>query len=217
MPKFSIKSLGDLKSFVEYIYSEEYKNMFKEKYNNDCYYSILIKPETKVITTNYTPILIFYSDHVAHLAGSMDMFEVADKLKVENIKKINEDENFFPFLFLQSPVKPIVHPCQIKEYNKAINYLNCSKTLVVLGYNFNDDDNHITAMIRDWIASKEDKNESKKSLIYFGYGKDRNETKEEIINKLRIADCGLNLDNLKFVEFSSLKDIKHYMEKAASC
>ena len=78
--------------------------------------------------------------------------------------------------FIQSGIKPVVSTKQIEELYKAITYLNESDTLVVVGYNFNSDDNHINSMIADWLRE-----ENERQLVFFKYvgGSDEDKIKTE--------------------------------------
>lgn len=135
---------------------ENYYNMIQQIRGNNIFY---------YATTNYTPFseCCLGKGNVIYLNGKMTWFEDYINLQMYDIenpserKSILEGEKIrsgvFPFIFLQSGVKPIVLPKQICEiYNFYTRLKDCNK-LIVLGYNLNNDDNHINAIIIDWLCT----------------------------------------------------------------
>jgi chorismate mutase len=162
--------LSDLRKVTSEMYD---KNKIKSLINKSekTYYKIIdqilnenrIKNSSiKVLTTNYTPFLrvLFDEKNVSYLAGSIDLFEYPETLDVFDIKKengIDKNKIIFPFLMTQAPVKPIVHSKQLLEYKKALDFLGLErekvkKKLVIVGYGLNSDDNHINALIREFVV-----------------------------------------------------------------
>lgn len=150
---------------------EMLKNEERKMPDSPSYYHVVkdnYKGEYACITTNYTPYIAELLDkNTAYLHGKLSWFEdilnlaVYDVEKEADIEKIKE--NFvFPFIFVQSGIKPIVSKKQIEELHKAVAYLDESDTLVVVGYNFNSDDNHINSMIADWLRE-----DNSRQLIFF--------------------------------------------------
>ena len=85
-------------------------------------------------------------------------------------------------------MKPIVSRHQIEAFHKFEQILNDSQLLVILGYNINEDDNHINAYLREFALSHP-------IVIVFKPGdKDKDEVdsvnnkKIEVKNKLRLID-----------------------------
>ena len=72
-------------------------------------------------------------------------------------------KNVVPFILIPSGVKPLVCRKQIGQFSDFIKKLDGSKYLVVVGYKFNSEDNHINSIIADWLRKKENK------LIYLNY------------------------------------------------
>ena len=58
---------------------------------------------------------------------------------------------YFPFIMTQSPIKPLISTKQYVEYGNAYRNLDKCKYLYIIGYSLNENDNHITAIIRDFI------------------------------------------------------------------
>lgn len=164
---------------------------------------MLSEQHIKVVTTNYTmfsqQMLNLNDDSIAYIHGRMDWFE---DLKTKLVKPINQhskDAVIFPFIFAQSAVKPIVSPLQIKEYYKANKFMEQATEIVVLGYNFNSDDEHIVNMFREFICK-----EKKITFLYYVESdaddeKERNAYKTNL-DKLFGENNGISLVNTKDID-----------------
>ncbi len=123
------------------------------------YYSVIGRfkknIDISVITTNYTffaqNIMDLECDDIAYLHGKMDWFEDIKTKEVKPIGEHSKESTIFPFIFVQSGVKPVVSQIQIKEYTKAIKFLEEAENVVILGYGLNSDDEHIITMLRDCV------------------------------------------------------------------
>lgn len=110
-----------------------------------------------VITTNYYRFCEVVSPNTIYLNGQLKFFEYPEMLEVMDITtegKHEENTILFPFIFGQSLVKPIVSSVQTEEFHRLHELLtgkNGADILVVLGYNVNEDDNHINAFLHDYI------------------------------------------------------------------
>ncbi len=106
-----------------------------------------------VITTNYYRFCEAVSPNTVYLNGQLKYFEYPELLEVVDLTEIstNKDNLFFPFMFGQSLVKPIVNSVQTEEFHKLNKLLNDVDILVVFGFNINEDDNHINAFIHDYV------------------------------------------------------------------
>jgi hypothetical protein len=150
--------LSHLDEIVKYIYSNEFRIEIDKKYQRS-YYGKLKQafPNSNAVTTNYTPFLEFAEfTETIFLAGKLSQFEIPEELRVIEIGG-NEDianKFIFPYMSTQAPLKPIVDCAQLKEYNKFINTLGNTDVLVIIGYNINDNDNHINALLRDFLIQK---------------------------------------------------------------
>lgn len=146
--------------------------MYELPNTNNYYQAIknnLEKCDYECITTNYTPYVEDIFEKGVYLHGKLSWFEDSENLAVYDAMRQEEAalirQNFvFPFIFIQSGIKPVVSKKQIEELYKAITYLNESDTLVVVGYNFNSDDNHINSIIADWLRE-----ENERQLVFFKY------------------------------------------------
>lgn len=145
-----LQNLNDVMSFL---YSNEYLNSVQQF----GYYGKLQKKFAErincALTTNYTPFVKNIFNKTAYLAGELTLFEYPHQLEVKDITKstLTKKSFVFPFLLTQAPVKPIIEPKQIKQYSKMYTALNNSNYLIILGYNINNNDNHINSYIREFV------------------------------------------------------------------
>lgn len=145
-----LQNLNDVMSFL---YSNEYLNSVQQF----GYYGKLQKKFAErincALTTNYTPFVKNIFNKTAYLAGELSLFEYPHQLEVKDITKstLTKKSFVFPFLLTQAPVKPIIEPKQIKQYSKMYTALNNSNYLIILGYNINNNDNHINSYIHEFV------------------------------------------------------------------
>lgn len=146
----------------------------KSKINHASYYSILRntprKASIRVITTNYTSLCHeigeIGDDQIAYIHGKFGWFESARDLLVYDI---NDDtielpqDILFPYIFIQSGVKPIIDMKQIREYAKMSSFLERARTLLIVGYRINSDDNHVASVIKSFLTQKD------KRVLYLDY------------------------------------------------
>lgn len=158
------------------------------------YYRVLKKykneyklEDLKIITTNYTPIVSevcgIDTHKIAHIHGKFGWFENPRTLQVYDINDPDFNEEFqndilFPYIFLQSGIKPIVEGRLVEEFHKMNKYLNEIEELIIVGFQFNDDDNHINSMLHHFIKEK-------KTITFFNF-KHSFSDKIAILNKLRL-------------------------------
>lgn len=144
-------------------------------------------------TTNYTTLIenFFSSKNISFLNGKVTWFENPQTLQVYEYDGFDSTmlkiidlfdkqnriiKNCFPFIMLPSGVKPIVAPIQIKQYHNFMKNLTKCNKLIVIGYNFNNDDNHINAIIADWLRGN-----SNHKLISFKYCEDEIKDEELVL------------------------------------
>ena len=170
---------------------------YKRKFYNDINYTVC-----GIITTNYTPLVHMTGiedKDIAFINGELKYFEYPHELIVEDITQMSvlRYEFSFPFLMVQSAVKPIVAPQQVIEMKKAYDILDKTDYLVMIGYGINADDNHINSFIVDFIRKKENF-----KLIYCVYDPESNEEnvkdyEAEIKKKLRLGSDSNKIKILK--------------------
>lgn len=122
---------------------------------------------TGVITTNYLNLVrnafSNITENISYPNGHFDLYEFPEYLEITDLAKSNQiidnKKIFFPFIFGQSYVKPVVCSKQIKEFDLLSEIFNLNSTyeeksiLVILGYEINPDDNHINAFIHEYIEN----------------------------------------------------------------
>lgn len=152
--------LSNLNEIVRYIYSDagEFRSEINNEYQSS-YYSQLRKafPNSNAVTTNYTPFLGFADfKNTIYLAGKLSQFEIPEELRVVDICDNEDisDKFIFPYMATQAPLKPIVDCVQLREYSNFIKTLDGTDIVVIIGYNINDNDNHINALLRDFLMRK---------------------------------------------------------------
>ncbi len=184
--------LEHLPEVIKYIYSDGYKEKLEESYKNSYYRKISqIFPESIAATTNYTPFLEFSAFRKKiFLAGKLSQFEIPDELRIVDLKESQDIVNkmIFPFLLTQAPVKPIINGTQLEEYNAFIDFLKDLRTLVIIGYGMNENDDHINALLRGFLTQSSDK-----KIVYCKFLKggeifDITKSVDEVAQRLRISD-----------------------------
>lgn len=151
-----LKILENINEFTKSLYGLNLNN-------ENCYYHYINKKFNEqivgVITTNYFSFCQkYFGENVAYINGQLKYFEFCDDLEVNDASKDNDvftkEKLFFPFIFGQSYVKPIIHEYQINEFNHVKEILDAADVLVILGYNINSDDNHINAYLHNFAKDK---------------------------------------------------------------
>lgn len=108
-----------------------------------------------VITSNYYKFAEIVYKEPIYLNGQLNLFEYPELLEVVNIADQEyTDRILFPFVFGQSLVKPIVNPVQTEAFHRFNNLLNGNNSvdiLVIIGFNINEDDNHINAFLHQYV------------------------------------------------------------------
>lgn len=106
-----------------------------------------------VVTTNYYRFVSQITPNTIYLNGQLNLFEYPEMLEVSDFNNscIRKGKLFFPFLFGQSYVKPIIHDKQIQVFLKFQECLNRTDVLVILGFSINEDDNHINAYLHEFV------------------------------------------------------------------
>lgn len=214
-------------------------NKLKEKYkftvNENCYYSQLEKSkiECNVITTNYTELAgLSNKGEIAYLHGKMTWFEDLEKLTVydctdeEEAECLKSDGKIYvPFIMIPSGVKPIICRKQICEFEKFINYLDESDYLIIVGYKFNSEDNHINSILADWLRKSK-----KNKIIYLNYDDavdfskfkwieensinniEFSEKKTNIDSEFSVVSISINKDNCRIAFEKILKELEEKIE-----
>ena len=148
----------------------EYDKNQKTSYKS--YYAALkeSKLDYTVATTNYTSLVEnILGKEVIYLHGKLTWFEDLKRLTVYDCTVDNELEWLknadivIPYILIPSGVKPLICKKQIMEFSSFATGLDKSDLLVVVGYKFNSEDNHINSIIGDWLS------ENNHEMIYLNY------------------------------------------------
>lgn len=175
-----LKSVYDLDADFSWSYAEVFKKLnepydIPDSSNKSTYYSALknSKLKSKIVTTNYTSLAEDITKRsTIYLHGKLTWFEDLTRLTVFDCTEKREQQllieanRIVPFILIPSGVKPLICPKQIKEFSKFIEELEDTDTLVVVGYKFNSEDNHVNSIIADWLRNPN------KTLIYLNYNND---------------------------------------------
>lgn len=138
--------------------SVRHKEIIKEKSADHSLYYNMVKEycnvdEIGIITMNYThfaqDMVGVEEDSVAYPHGRLEWFEEIETKNVKIIDKHNDKSVIFPFIFVQSGVKPVVSAVQIKEYKKIVDFLTYAEDVYIIGYGLNSDDEHIINLLRE--------------------------------------------------------------------
>lgn len=162
-------------------FSKKLLEFQKNDINNNCYYHFIQKQLENnsdyfckgIITSNYSEFVKkIQSENYSFLNGKINFFEFPELLEIHDSidgnKIFNDNKLFFPFIFGQSYTKPIVNKFQIEEFYKFVAILKETEILVVLGFSFSYDDNHINSFIHEYLTN--DKNK----MIYVTNNSDEN-------------------------------------------
>jgi len=151
--------LSNLKENIQELYNKVDKLIEEDKLTGN-YYQLLRKgfqdyDISGVLTSNYFSFAEILSKNVAYLNGSLNLFEIPENIEVIDIlqEDLPQDKLFFPFIFGQSYTKPIVSDHQVKNFSKMAKILDDSNILIILGFNINEDDNHINAYLRNFLKT----------------------------------------------------------------
>ena len=143
---------------------------------------------TEVATTNYnTFIEDILQMNVTYLNGSTDLWYDPYINKIGKKEDLVDDEHHIvaPLMFTQSGTKPMTAISMSEKYVKAYNNWKEADCLVIIGFGFGSDDEHINGMIRTLIDDN-----SKKVIIVkpATISKSKEEIIEEISKKLKIRN-----------------------------
>ena len=183
-----------------------------EEKKEDSYYRVVKELKESlgnisIVTTNYTPFaektIQLDESEIAYPHGKLEWFEDPYRLEVYDAS-IPEDRDriktnlIFPYIFIQSGVKPIVESKQINEYSKTRNFILNSRMLYICGYSINEDDNHINSLLRERIA------EGKETVIVVyrrnGEKWDKDEETINILRRLRLKRGDLECFSVEVIE-----------------
>ena len=158
-----------------------------------------------VINLNYTSfaekIIGLDRENIAYLHGKLGLFEELKTKRIGELSELDVDETVFPYLLVQSGIKPIISPRQIEEFGKAANWMRKADMIVILGYGVNSDDEHISNFLR-WRIDND------KRVVCFIH-----ENSEDTAFKNEMKRIQRQLGNSPNLEFKSTLDFEKFIEQ----
>lgn len=168
----------------------------------DGYYSDIRSAEEKneiqvtaIGTSNYTNLAESIIGHdVTYLNGSLDMWYDPYLNRIGTKEELDDSEKHIivPLLFTQSGTKPMISIDMSRKYVDYFNALADSDEICIIGFGFNQDDEHINGMFRELI----DRKEKPVTIVMLENQETERQTKNYIAKKLKITKT----DNLSIVK-----------------
>ena len=85
----------------------------------------------------------------------------------------------------------MINTAQLRQYARALDALDKTDELVVLGYSFTKNDEHVVTIVREWLSGEGDR--GPRTLVYLAYARESTlERKRDELEKC----LRLDLDNL---------------------
>ena len=167
-----------------------------DKNNPDGYYNMLRTAldggrfdVSAIATTNYNKIIeeVLGAEYpVTYLNGSVAVWYDPYLNKVGSVSELDNSEHHIivPLLFTQSGTKPMTSISMSVKYVELYNNWKDSDAIVVVGFGFGSDDEHINGILRTLV------NDDGKKLIIVGLENDKSEDREaqEVARKLKITN-----------------------------
>lgn len=179
-----IKSKGD----VRYDNPTGYYDVLKNAIDNGLF------EVTEIATTNYnTFIEEILQTEVTYLNGSTQLWYDPYINKIGKESELDKEHHIIvPLMFTQSGTKPMTSIAMSEKYVKAYNNWKSADCLVIVGYGFGSDDEHINGIIRTLI---DDDNIKIKVVTLADNTKSQDNIVEEIGMKIKVK----NLDNISLI------------------
>ncbi len=167
-------------------------NDCKDGYYNDLIQSTNYKLKVTAIgTSNYNNIIeriahqsiLKSAGKVFHLNGSVNDYFNPYKNSINvfhDVDAVEKAQINVPFILTQSGLKPLTSVNMSRRYVDLYDRFAETDAIVVCGYGFNGDDNHINGLVRDLIEVKN------KSLIWITVDSFIDEPKRILARKLRL-------------------------------
>ena len=171
--------------------------------------NLRIGDNINIVTTNYTwfaeKITEIDSKHIFYMHGKLGEFESVNTKHIDTYNKFSEEEDIFPYLLVQSGIKPIINSQQIETFYRGSKCLLDADEVIILGYGFNSDDEHIINILRERVRAG-------KKIVYFCYDEtslvEKNNKLIKEKNKVKNLLC-ITTDNL--IEIKSAKEFDEYI------
>lgn len=167
-----------------------------DKYNPDGYYNMLRTAlnagqyeASAIATTNYNKIIeeiLGAAYPVTYLNGSVAVWYDPYLNKIGSNRDLDNNEHHIivPLLFTQSGTKPMTSINMSVKYVEMYQKWKESDAIVVVGFGFGNDDEHINGILRTLV--NDDGKELK--IVTLNHDKTADVEAKEIANKLKVAD-----------------------------
>lgn len=129
-------------------YPNGYYNLLKKEIDKGTY------DVSEIATTNYNHFVDeILERHITHLNGATDMWYDPYLNRVGDWNSVTTDEHHIlvPLMFTQSGTKPMTSINMSELYVNAYQAWKESDAIVVVGFGFNEDDEHINGILRTLI------------------------------------------------------------------
>lgn len=178
------------------LYYESVKRLNQAMIQNDKEHNLQID----IVTTNYTSfaekITGISKENIVYMHGELGEFEDVNSKRIDTLDRYEEGEyNLFPYLLVQSGVKPIINFKQLDSLYRGGLHLLDADELVILGYGLNSDDEHIVNILRERMRNR-------KKIVYFYYCREHADKKDTLNSEMN------RLKELLFVKDKRLIDIR---------
>lgn len=150
---------------------------------------------SKIATTNYHKFISdILGDGITYLNGSTEKWYDPYLNKVDSEENLNKIERHFlvPLMFTKSGTKPMTSISISMEYVNTYNKWKESDAIVVIGFGFNSDDEHINGILRTLI----DDDNKKMIVISLHKNQEDGAVVTEISKKLKIKKS----HNIKMIQ-----------------
>ena len=157
---------------------------------------------SKIATTNYNKFISdIIGEDIVYLNGSTEKWYDPYLNKIDSREKLSENEKHFfvPLLFTQSGTKPMTSIDMSIEYVNTYYGWGESDAIVVIGFGFNPDDEHINGILRTLIDD-----DGKKLIVIALKGNDcESNAIKQISDKLKIK----SRDKISLIQLDSNRKI----------
>ena len=144
---------------------------------------------TSIATTNYNNFIEkILESKISYLNGSTEMWYDPYINRMATQKELTTDEKHIlvPLMFTQSGTKPMTSIAMSERYVETYHKWKSSDALVVVGFGFGSDDEHINDIIRTLV----DIDNKKLIVITLNCGKPLQEESKIICQKLKLRNKG---------------------------
>ncbi len=150
-----------------------------------------------LITTNYTSYLSVIAkpqpEDLIALHGNFEFLYNRDTMSFEKLNSHNDcySDTVFPFLILQSRAKTLDEVFFMRKFIDFFDRFNDTRFIVILGYSFSKDDNHINKIFKTLCKSSKVEN-----IFYLNYNGEA-DIPEYLKNEKKFKDVFYSKDLLK--------------------